>query len=78
MSVAEITPSNELPSPASALAEAEQALHDILTTGGVRQMRHGAKWVEYGPTNVGELKAYVARLRGGRINTVLLSPSKGL
>ena len=66
-------------SSADALAEAEAALHGIVTTGGVRSVwyQDGRK-VEYGPTNVAQLRAYIARLRGGRSSTVLVSTSKGL
>lgn len=60
-----------------ALQEAEAALHAILTTGQTLRVRHGLKMVEYGPVNVQELKAYVARLRGGRVTAVRIVSSKG-
>lgn len=63
---------------AQRLVEAEDALHALLTTGGIVRLRHGEKWVEYGPGNVKELQAYVARLRGGRVTTVRICSSKGL
>ena len=60
-----------------ALQEAEAALHTILTTGQMVRVRHGLKMVEYGPINIQELKAYVARLRGGRATAVRIVSSKG-
>jgi len=66
-------------SPADALAEAEAALHAILTTGGVRSVQYcDGRKVEYGPTNLVQLRSYIARLRGGRSSTVLISTSKGI
>ena len=64
--------------PEEILKDAEEALHDVLTTGGVVRVRHGDKWTEYSPTNIAELKAYVARLRGSAVTIVRLSTSKGL
>lgn len=61
-----------------ALADAERALHDLLTTGGAVRVRHNEKWIDYGPGNISELKAYVARLRGASVTTVRLSTSKGI
>jgi hypothetical protein len=63
--------------PQTALQEAEDALHKILTTGGVARLGHNGKWVDYHPANIAELKAYIARLRTGRITTVRISSSKG-
>lgn len=65
-------------SPISPLAEAEAALHTLLTTGQPVRLRHGLKTVEYAPVNVQELKAYVTRLRGGRVTAVRIVSSKGL
>lgn len=69
----------EQPLPHSdALADAERALHDLLTTGGVVRVRHNEKWVDYAPNNIAELQAYVARLRGDNVTTVRFATSKGL
>ncbi|OBS50712.1 hypothetical protein A8B73_20160 [Methylosinus sp. 3S-1] len=63
---------------AEKLADAEAALHKLLTTGGVVEVTHNGKTVKYARANIGELKAYVAQLRGGRINSVRVTSSKGL
>lgn len=55
------------------LAEAEQALHVYLTTGGTTQLRHGDKWWTNGKMSEAGLRAYIAELKsqlgvgGGRI-----------
>lgn len=67
-----------MPTQADLLAEAKNALHKLLTTGGVVELVHNGKTIKYARANIGELKAYVAQLRGGRITTVRLSSSKGL
>jgi hypothetical protein len=46
------------------LDEAEQALHEVAVNGGVTRLRHGEKWTEFKPTNIGELRAYICDLRG--------------
>lgn len=46
------------------LAEAEAALHSIITNGSVARMRHGDKSMEWNAQNVGTLRVYIAELRG--------------
>lgn len=45
------------------LDEAEAALHKLMTRGGVAQVRHGDRWVNYTPTKVADLRAYISQLR---------------
>jgi len=46
------------------LADAEAALHSILVQGSIARMRHGDKSMEWNAQNVGDLRAYIAELRG--------------
>jgi hypothetical protein len=46
------------------LVEAEAALHSILVKGSIARMRHGDKSMEWNAQNVGDLRAYIAELRG--------------
>jgi gpW len=46
------------------LAEAEAALHSILVQGSIARMRHGDKSMEWNAQNVGDLRAYIAELKG--------------
>jgi hypothetical protein len=46
------------------LAAAEQAYHDIMTTGGVARLRHGDKWTEFSKANVALLAGYIRDLKG--------------
>ena len=64
--------------PTSDLAAAEAALQQLLTQGGVVKVQHNGKIVSYHPTNLQELKAYVAQLRGSVVNAVRFSSCKGL
>lgn len=49
------------------LAEAEEAHHKIMTTGGTARLRHdtnGAmKWIEYHEPDIAKLESYINRLR---------------
>jgi hypothetical protein len=44
--------------------EAEAALHSILVQGSIARMRHGDKSMEWNAQNVGDLRAYIAELKG--------------
>ncbi|MGJ5029077.1 gpW family head-tail joining protein [Bradyrhizobium sp. HKCCYLS2038] len=46
------------------LIEAEAALHSILVQGSIARMRHGDKSMEWNAQNVGDLRAYIAELKG--------------
>ena len=46
------------------LAEAEAALHSILVQGSIARMRHGDESMEWNAQNVGDLRAYIAELKG--------------
>lgn len=60
------------------LAEAEAALHALMTGKAVVRIRHGAnEEMEFARADVDKLKAYIATLRGGRITTVRICASKG-
>ena len=60
------------------LAEAEAALHALLTGKAVVRIRHGEREeMEFARADVDKLKAYIATLRGGRITTVRIYSSKG-
>ena len=67
---------NDLPAP-QAPAEAERALHDLVTGAHVRTLIHGSKRIDFHAADIPQLRAYIARLRGGRVSTVLVSTSKG-
>ena len=63
---------------ADLLAEAEDALHKLLTGTSATIVTYAdGRSVTYTRATVPELQAYIARLRGGRISTVRLSSSKG-
>jgi hypothetical protein len=49
---------------AATLADAEQAYHQVMTTGGVVRLRHGDKWTEFGKANIGLLAGYIRDLKG--------------
>jgi hypothetical protein len=59
------------------LAEAEDALHQLVTTGGLVRIKHGAKEMEFAQQDEEKLRAYIAELRGRRVTTVRLNGSKG-
>lgn len=64
---------------ADRLAEAETALHKLLTGTAVVEIRHGQnELMRFAQADVDKLKAYIAQLRGGRVTTVRLNGSKGL
>lgn len=64
---------------AARLAEAEAALHRLLTTGGLVRIRHeGEGEMHYGPMDAARLRAYIAELRGPQISTIRIFSSKGL
>jgi len=46
------------------LTEAEAALHSILVQGSIARMRHGDESMEWNAQNVGDLRAYIAELKG--------------
>ncbi|MGA2491861.1 MAG: gpW family head-tail joining protein [Roseiarcus sp.] len=46
------------------LAEAEAALHILMTTGGVTELRHGQKTMQYARADAPRLQAYIRDLRG--------------
>lgn len=46
------------------LAEAEAALHTLMTTGGVTELAHGQKTMKYARADVPRLQAYIRDLRG--------------
>jgi hypothetical protein len=61
------------------IAAAEAALDEILRTGGIQRERlDNVGMLQYHPANIPELKAYIARLKSGRITTVKIASSKGL
>jgi hypothetical protein len=67
------------PSTSALLAQAEAALHAVLTgRQSVEVVQEGKGMVKYGPANINQLRAYVAYLRGGEIKTVRISSHKGL
>ena len=67
------------PTTADLLCRAEAALHAVLTgRQSVEVVQEGKGVVKYGPADIGELKAYVAYLRGGETRTVRIASYKGL
>ena len=62
------------------IAEAEEALHQLILGKSVVEIRYGGfgKMMRFTPADVGRLRAYLSELRGGRISTVRFSTSKGL
>lgn len=60
------------------IAAAEAALDEILRTGGIQSERYDTMMLQYHVPNIAELKAYIARLKSGRITTVRIASSKGL
>ena len=60
------------------LADAEAALHKLVTTGGIVRLRYGDKEIEYGPGNIMQLRQYIARLQGRTTTTIRVGTSKGL
>ena len=59
------------------IAEAEEALHQLLLGRSVVEIRYGFKRMQFTPADVGRLRAYLSELRGGRISAVRFSTSKG-
>lgn len=45
------------------LSEAEQALHILLTTGGVIELTHNGKIMRWSRQNIANLRVYIAELR---------------
>lgn len=62
---------------AEKLAEAEEALHKLLTGSAVVRLKHGVKEMEFAPADADKLRAYIAQLRGGRVHTIRVATSKG-
>lgn len=60
------------------LAQAQDALHKLITTGGIVRMAHAGKEITYGPGNVAQLRRYIAELQGNRVTTIRVAASKGL
>lgn len=46
------------------LAEAEAAMHTLMTTGGVMELAHGGKMMKYARADAPRLQAYIRDLRG--------------
>lgn len=47
------------------LSQAEQALHDLMTTGGVVELTHNGKVMRWSRQNMVGLRLYIAELRAG-------------
>lgn len=66
------------PSTADLLCQAEAALHAVQIGQQTVEIAADGYVAKYGPTNIDQLRAYVAYLRGGEIKTVRISSTKGL
>ena len=59
------------------IAEAEKALHDLMIGRGVVEIIADGYTTRFTPADAPRLRAYLAELRGGQIQTVRIASSKG-